>query len=107
MHMKVILSIVLASFCANAWSAEQEAPSIQAILVSAKFLGGCGILSQMAIFQDSTKMAGGNEFIIRFMSTEAARLGMTVDQYMAQCKKSAEIYQLVFDAAEEDSKSKK
>jgi len=62
------------------------------MMVGAKFTGVCGVFAQMAIFQDSTKMTGGDEFIVRFISTEAARLGHTLDSFTAKCPGIVEKY---------------
>jgi hypothetical protein len=37
-------------------------------------------------------MPGGNEFIVRFLSTEAARLGYTLEQFLAKCVEVTEEY---------------
>ncbi len=55
------------------------------LMVTAKATGMCGVFSQMVAFQDSTKMPGGDEFIVRFLSTESARLGYKLDEFMKQC----------------------
>lgn len=102
----IIAGVLLSSFGVGAIAAEDGAESFQAALASAKFLGGCGILSQMAGFQQSTKMNGGDEFITRFMSTEAARLGVSVEKYMEACRQAGEYYQLLFDASAEEARAK-
>jgi hypothetical protein len=63
----------------NDWS------EIVGMMVVAKATGMCGALSQLVTFQDTTKMKGGDEFIMRFLETEAARLGYTVDSFVSQC----------------------
>ena len=55
------------------------------LMVTAKATGMCGVFSQMVSFQDSTKMPGGDDFIVRFINTEAARLGYTLDSFMKMC----------------------
>lgn len=55
------------------------------MMIVAKATGMCGTFTQMITFQETTKMTGGDEFIIRFLSTEAVRLGHTLDSFMAQC----------------------
>ncbi len=47
---------------------------------------------QLTAFQESTKMLGGDEFILRFVNTEAARLGKTVPQFLSECQSSVAIY---------------
>jgi hypothetical protein len=92
------LSALLLTFGVSVWAEKEDEQSTLALLITAKFSGGCGILSQMATFQESTKMEGGDDFLMRFLNTESARLGMSVAQYLEQCRKSGEIYQSYYDA---------
>ena len=62
------------------------------LLTITKVAGMCGTFKQMATFQESTKMPGGDEFILRFMNTEAARLGKTLPQFLNECKSAVDIY---------------
>jgi len=64
---------------------ENDMSVIIEMMVVAKATGMCGVFSQMVTFQDTTKMAGGGEFIVRFLRTEAVRLGHTLESFMAQC----------------------
>lgn len=99
--MRSIKSVSLAALivmAGSAYSAEEEM-SLAGFLVAAKFLGGCGIFSQMAKFQESTKMLGGNEFIERFYTVESARLGLSPLEYGENCRKAEEMYQLIYSEA--------
>lgn len=98
----LIFSLVLITLvgCANAG----DSLDAQEILSIAKFTGACGILSAMSQFQNATQMEGGNEFIQRFWSTEAARLGKTPDQYIADCKKYIIAYQKLWAASSESER---
>jgi len=60
---------------------------LSGLLINAKATGMCGVFGQMARFQESTKMPGGDEFIIRFLNTESARLGHTTLSFMKECPK--------------------
>lgn len=71
---------------------------MQQDLVMAKFSGACGVLNQMVQFQAATKMAGGTEFLSRFLATEAARLGTTQAEYMERCSSAIEYYNAIFEA---------
>lgn len=63
-------------------------------LVNAKFTGMCGTIRQLASFQVSTQMDGGSEFMLRFVRTEAARLGYeNADALMAKCQDSIAEYE--------------
>lgn len=91
------ICVSLLTFGACTLAAEKDGNGALALIVTAKFAGGCGVFSQMAAFQQSTKMTGGDAFLERFLSTESARLGMTSDQYVEQCRHSNEIYQSYYD----------
>jgi hypothetical protein len=43
-------------------------------------------------FQETSKMKGGDEFIMRFLNPEAARLGHTVESYIGPCPDIIEKY---------------
>ena len=55
------------------------------IAVNGKVAGMCGMIRQLTFFQESTQMVGGNEFIERFLSTEAARLGQSLTEFLEGC----------------------
>ena len=55
------------------------------ILSTAKIAGACGILDSMIDFQAKTKLDGGNEFVSRFWTLEAARLGLSVEELSNNC----------------------
>jgi hypothetical protein len=71
---------------------ENDMSEIVGMMVVAKATGMCGVFSQMVNFQQTTNMSGGDEFIVRFLTTEAARLGHTLDSFMAQCPSVVEKY---------------
>jgi hypothetical protein len=62
------------------------------MLVVAKYAGFCGAIIGIYNFQQATKMAGGDEFVARFIATEAARLGTTVEKIVANCQASIKSY---------------
>ena len=97
---RVALCFASLAFGASALATEKAGGSALDLMVSAKFSGGCGIITQMAAFQESTKMPGGDEFLGRFLKTESARLGMSLKQYLEQCRQSTEIYQAYYDELE-------
>ena len=76
-----------------------DAPSMQGILSIAKMAGACGILQQTSAFQATTKLEGGDEFVQRFWTTEAARLGKTPDEYIASCNEAISAYEKLWQAA--------
>jgi hypothetical protein len=74
--------------------------SPQGILATGKMAGACGILDSMIQFQKSTRMEGGEAFVLRFWGVEAARLGMSVQQLSEQCNQSVSAYDTLWSAAE-------
>ena len=105
MHLsfRLALCIPLLVFGQNVLAAEKSQSIAQDLLIASKFSGGCGIIIQMATFQQSTKMPGGDEFLERFLKTESARVGMTVKNYLEQCRTSSEIYQTYYNGFEDAS----
>lgn len=69
-------------------------------LIAAKATGMCGAIKQMSAFQESTKMPGGDGFILRFLNTEAARLGKTLPEFLAQCKAAVDTYTALMSSLE-------
>ena len=81
----VFLSLLLPLLLNAEEVEESKMNEIVSMMVVAKATGMCGVLSQLARFQETTKMKGGDEFIMRFLNTEAARLGHTVQSFVGQC----------------------
>ncbi|MDX2367701.1 MAG: hypothetical protein QNK36_04750 [Colwellia sp.] len=93
MFKSIVFIFLLFPFLANAEQSEEEAmDEVIGMMVVAKATGMCGVLSQLVRFQETTKMKGGDEFIMRFLNTEAARLGHTVESYIGQCPSVIEKY---------------
>ncbi len=95
--MKQLATIGLVMLLMASGSRAQQAPrsggvSLESLLVTGKASGACGILTLQLEFQENTKMAGGNEFLGRFWSTESARLGMTTTQYAEHCASALSMY---------------
>lgn len=78
----------------------QENISTQDVLAIGKMTGACGILDSMIQFQKTTRMPGGEEFVLRLWEVEAARLGMSVPQLSAQCDQSIIAYGKLWDVSE-------
>jgi hypothetical protein len=95
MKMRTLLFFIFLTMSSQIFSQEEDAedsgPLIDA-LVTAKATGMCGVFSQMVNFQEATKMPGGDEFIVRFLNTEAARLGHTLETFMQSCITAADNY---------------
>jgi len=67
-------------------------------MIVSKMTGVCGVMFQMADFQNSTQMPGGTNFIARFWKTEFARLGKTQEEFLKECKESISTYDRYMDA---------
>lgn len=65
---------------------------VASLMLSSKFTGMCGVFGQMANFQESTKIPGGDEFMNRFLATELARLNMSSETFIKQCQDATNIY---------------
>lgn len=95
--MKYIITLTLFFFSFSAWAENEPTENDSAnmvieMMVVAKATGMCGVFSQMANFQQTTKMKGGDEFVVRFLTTEAVRLGHTLESFMAQCPEVVKKY---------------
>lgn len=99
MHItnKSVAAYALALTPATSASAQQE-PSPQGALVIAKMAGACGILDSMVQFQSMTRMEGGEAFVTRFWSVEAAKLGISVQELPNRCTQSVTTYGRLFNA---------
>ena len=91
--MRFCLFALFCFFQSHYCLAQQDTLEAQRLVITtSKFAGMCGVVRQLAYFQESTQMPGGNEFIVRFLSTEAARLGYTLEQFLAKCVEVTEEY---------------
>jgi len=88
--MKKIILILVSAIPLLAYSGDSN--PAQDLMIISKMTGACGVLFQMAEFQKSTKMPGGENFISRFWKTEFARLGKTQEQFLNECQLSISTY---------------
>jgi len=105
--MKYVLLLIF-SFSIS-WSAENydKDASPQDLMIVSKIAGMCGTFRQMTVFQESTKMTGGDEFIVRFIHTEIARLGWTEKKFFKNCEMAASTYDLYMNGFEQMEKEEK
>lgn len=97
--MKFLLSLILTfSTVTNIYANENK--EILDSIALGKIAGMCGLVKQMATFQNTTQMKGGNEFITRFLNTEATRLGMSLEVFLSGCIKSVDNYTRVIESLE-------
>ena len=96
-----IIVLTLLCFISPAHSQDND---VMGILAAAKMTGLCGMLDQLIDFQVKTQFDCGNAFVARVWAMEAARLGMTAQELSDTCNKSTELYNSVWQAAEESEK---
>jgi len=90
---KLALLLLISSLSNLTFAQDEEADDlVYSIMVVSKMTGMCGIVKQMASFQETTKMNGGDKFMVRFWKTEAARLGLTLEEFVEQCNVVIEKY---------------
>lgn len=71
----------------------------QELMALSKFAGACGILDSLIQFQTTTKFDQGKEFVYRFWSVEAARLGMdSAEKLMEVCLEVVPKYDSLWNA---------
>ena len=96
MKRLVLILCFIISFSTSA----NENDGVIEMLIAAKATGMCGTFKQMSIFQESTQMPGGDEFVVRFLNTEAARLGKTLPQFLDECQAAVRKYVELMDVLE-------
>ncbi|MFC4729501.1 hypothetical protein [Coralloluteibacterium thermophilus] len=57
-------------------------------------------MDSMIQLQKTTRMEGGEAFVLRFWEVEAARLGMSVAQLSEQCNQSLSAYDTLWRLSE-------
>ncbi len=93
------LGIALALLVAARGATAQSEPPSRHLLSVAKMAGACGILDSMIQLQKTTKLPGGDDFVVRLWSTEAARLGLTVQQLSNTCSRTVATYDRLWSTA--------
>jgi hypothetical protein len=88
----LIITILFSSMVASEEKSDDDMSAVIEMMVVAKATGMCGVLSQLVSFQQTTKMSGGDDFVVRFLNTEAARLGHTMESLIGQCPSVVEKY---------------
>jgi len=72
--------------------------SPQGALMVANVAGECEMLYSMIEFQKQSNIQGGEEYVAKFWSAEAAKMKLTVEQLSDRCKKSTAAYDKVWDS---------
>jgi hypothetical protein len=57
-----------------------------------KLTGACEVFKLQLDFQENTGFKGGKDFINRFWSIEALRLGETLEEYVKDCHATVDKY---------------
>lgn len=70
------------------------------ILSVGKMAGACGILDSLIHFQKTTRMEGGDAFVMRFWEVEATRLGLTAEDLSNKCDQAVTSYDRLWEVAE-------
>ena len=96
MNKYIGIFIVTGQIFCSAHANENDA--VIDMLIAAKATGMCGTFKQLSAFQESTKMPGGDDFLVRFLNTEAARLGKTLPQFLKECQTAVEYYTTIMRA---------
>lgn len=81
--------------CAKQKSDNGDLKGLQELMITSKFAGMCGTIKQMATFQESTKMPGGDEFLQRFLTTEQARLGMNPQGFLKHARSQFQLIPII------------
>lgn len=63
------------------------------VLLVANMTGACIVLQSMTDFQASKKLEGGDQFIDKFWSAEAAKSGKTPEQFVKDCQTAIDGYE--------------
>jgi len=98
MNKLIVALIAGLIFASNTIANEND--GVIDMLIAAKATGMCGTFKQISIFQESTQMPGSDEFVVRFLNTEAARLGKTLPQFPDECQAEVKIYVDMMDMLE-------
>ena len=85
MFNAILVSLVLVLPANLSMAQIKDTDMVLVITTNAKLAGMCGTIRQMTAFQGTTQMPGGNDFLVRFIKTEAARLGMGLQDFLSQC----------------------
>jgi len=93
------LALVLPIFYGASVRAETNgSESALELLATAKITGACGILDSLIYFQKTTKLNGGDDFVTRFWSFEAARMGKSVEELSTACNQAVTVYDTYWKA---------
>jgi hypothetical protein len=84
---KLIIVLLMFSSFVSANEDQEGNEFAMGLLATGKLTGNCGIFKLQLDFQDNTKLKGGEDFLARFWTMEAARLGMSLEEFVDGCHK--------------------
>lgn len=91
-----IATLLLASSVGVSIAAQAEDnvayPAVHDAMVLNKWAGACGMLDSLFAFQAVARTPGAGEFLLRFLDSESARLGLTRSSFLETCKGAGEHY---------------
>ena len=90
----IVISVSFQVMAAKTEPTKQQNDELIQMMIVSKATGMCDALSQIITFQQTHKMPGSDQFVIRFLNDEAARLNKSLDEYMTQCAAVSEQYHL-------------
>lgn len=99
MRLLRTLSIGVLTIVTSTTAMANDDVSPRHALAVAKMAGACGVLDSLIQFQKTTRMEGGESFVLRFWKLEAARLGMSVEGLSQRCDESIANYRVLWDAS--------
>jgi hypothetical protein len=102
-HKPILITAVFFAMHGSVVFAKNE-PSMKEVLSVANMTGVCFILQSMSDFQASKKLEGGDQFIDKFWTAEAAKAEKTPEQFVKDCQSAIDGYERLWKLSEESSK---
>lgn len=97
MNMKKTIALTCL-FLQSIASADQGSNEALTAMATAKLAGACEAMDALIEFQKTTKLPGGEEFVVRFMNSELAQLGLDMDTYFSVCAQSISTYERIWES---------
>lgn len=89
----LLCALSFSSFSSDKKLNDTSAEFYLSSLYLAKMTGLCGSFRQMLEFQQTTQLPGGDNFVVRFIKVESARLGKTSSELLNHCKEVISTYE--------------
>jgi len=99
--MKLSNYIVCLSLLTTTFAHAEDELTMEQVSAVSKIAGSCGQMKGQLIFQTQTELEGGDKLFVRYWTTEAARLGLSFNEYSEMCvsmlKKYADLKELIVE----------